>query len=95
MKFALIAIAFALLLGAPTAEAQERLAFGYSHLNDGNCGIAQKTMVGGYSLTSEDVILRGNVRTAPAGGDCRLDSFSYDVRIARCLLYTSPSPRDS
>ena len=79
---ALTAAALALIV-ATSAGAQERIGFGYSHLSDGNCGVAQRTMTGDYGLTSETLVLRGSVRTEPAGGDCRLGMFSYDVRIAR------------
>ena len=77
------ALAAVLALTATTAGAQERIGFGYSHLSDGNCEAAQRMMLGDYSRTSETLVLRGRVRTEPAGGDCRLDSFAYDVRIAR------------
>ena len=79
----LAALLVALLALPAPGAAQERIGFGYSHLQDGNCGIAQRTMVGDYSRTSDTLALRGRVRTEPAGGDCRADSFAYDVRIAR------------
>ena len=70
------------LLVAPAA-AQERIGFGFSQVSDGNCPTTQQTLTGAYERTSDELVLRGRVRTAPAGGDCRVDSFSYDVRIAR------------
>ena len=78
-----VAVALALAAVATPAGAQERIGFGYSHLRDGNCDVAQRTIVGDYSRTSDTLVLRGRVRTEPAGGDCRLDAFAYDVRIAR------------
>lgn len=71
-----------LLLAAPVA-AQERIGFGFSHISDGNCPSVQQTMSSSYERTSDTLVLRGRVRSAPAGGDCRVDSFAYDVRIAR------------
>ena len=82
-RWIVLAALLPLALQAPPAGAQERIGFGYSHLRDGNCDVAQRTMVGDYSRASDALVLRGRVRTEPAGGDCRLDAFGYDVRIAR------------
>ena len=77
-----LALVVVVALGAPSA-AQERIGFGYSHLRDGNCGRAQRTLVGDYERQSDSLALRGRVRTEPSGGDCRLDAFAYDIRVAR------------
>ena len=78
-----IAAALIVLATVHGADAQERIAIGWSALQDGNCPIQQRVVTGEYGRTSDAMLVRGFVRTSPAGGDCRLDAFSYDVRVAR------------
>ena len=83
-KLALAALTAVLLVPvAATAQTTERIGIGYSYLSDGNCAVSQRTMVGEYERTSDVLVLRGRVRAEPAGGDCRVDSNTYAVRIAR------------
>ena len=80
---AAVVMAAALVLSASPSLAQEhRIGVGYSVLNDGGCSIAQKTLTADYSSNTKSQALRGRIRSAPAGGDCRLESFAYDVRLA-------------
>lgn len=83
-KAAIAAIALAFATAAvPPAAGQERVGIGFSALQDGNCPVAQRVTTGEYGRTTEAMLVRGLVRTEPAGGDCRRDAFSYDVRAAR------------
>jgi hypothetical protein len=77
--FGVIAIA----CGLGSAAAQERIGFGYSAMADGNCGNLQRTLAAEYGSTSDVQTVRGLVRSEPSGGDCRVESFAYSVRVAR------------
>ena len=79
----LLLAALAASLGPSPGYAQERIAIGINALEDGNCPIQRRITTGEYGRTTDAMLVRGFVRTAPAGGDCRLDTFSYDVRVAR------------
>lgn len=81
-----LSIAAVLMLAGVAAapvEAQERIGFGYSVLSNGDCPRQQRTITAEYDSTSDVQLVRGDIRSAPAGGDCRVDSFAYSVRVAR------------
>ena len=68
---------------APRAPAESRVGLGYAALSDGTCPRTQQTVMASYDHESDDLEVRGKVRTEPAGGDCRLDTLSYEVFAAR------------
>ena len=67
---------------AVPVEGQQRLGFGLSVLSDGNCHRPQRSMTAEYEQTTDALAAEGRIRSEPAGGDCRLDSFAYSVRVA-------------
>ena len=81
-RFVLILMfVFALALGF--ANAQERVGVGYGLVSDGNCAVGQHTLVATYDRPGDTLAARGQVRSEPAGGDCRQAALSYDVFVAR------------
>ena len=77
-----ITLALGILL-FPAAWADESVNFAYSLVDDGSCADALQTLQLGYINTSENLDIRGDVRIAPSGGDCRQDSMSYGIEIER------------
>ena len=63
--------------------AQDRIGIGFNVNDDGGCEIIGKTLIAEYERHQDDFNARGRVRTAPSSGDCRQESFVYDVEIAR------------
>ena len=79
---AALVAALALSVAGP-APAQQRVGIGHTTVDDGNCAEAAHTLTAEYERESDALDLRGMVRVAPSGGDCRQDALSYDVSAAR------------
>ena len=75
--------ALAALLFAGCAAADESLAFSYSYRDDGGCPDPGHTVSGEYARETADMDISAYARTAPSGGDCRVDSLSYGVGVSR------------
>ena len=73
---------FVVLVSSQLA-AQGRVSIGYGLTDDGNCERVQQSVMTGYSLGLDWMSADAQVRTEPAGGDCRQDSLSYDVAVSR------------
>lgn len=81
-KCAMAALAAAvLMLFPPPTAAQERVGIGYTMVDDGSCSQAGNTLTAEYDRESDSVDVRGMVRVAPSGGDCRQEQVSYDVGV--------------
>ena len=78
---ALVAVAW--LLWAVPSAAQERVGIGYTVVDDGHCAQAAHTLTTEYERSSDALDVRGRLRIAPSGGDCRQEALSYDVSVAR------------
>lgn len=72
----------ALVLPA-VSRSESRVGIGYAALSDGTCPRTQQTVMASYDLDQPELEVRGRVRTEPAGGDCRVDTLSYEVFAAR------------
>ena len=75
---ALVAVLFA---GSAIADdaTEDRLSVSYAYNNDGSCPEAGHTVASEYLRSSPNMDFHGRVRTAPSGGDCRVDGLSFDV----------------
>ena len=85
----LLLIACVGALMASGASADERLGFAYSWVDDGSCPDPAQVAELNYRLAGDDIDVAGNVRSAPSGGDCRLDSISYSVEAERRFDFSS------
>ena len=83
LKSKFLVAVMVLLAMAVSAMADERIGVGYAMVDDGNCAINAHTLTAEYDREGEDLEVRGRVRTEPSGGDCRKESISYDVFVAR------------
>ena len=83
MNLLRIIIAAGLVLFALPQAAEESLAFSYGYRDDGGCPDPGHTVSGEYSRETDDMDISAYARTAPSGGDCRVDSLAYDVSLSR------------
>ena len=83
MRRFITALVFGFMFIVSSSFAQERVGIGYSMIDDGGCPEVGHILVAEYDLQLDQMDAHGRVRTAPSSGDCRQDSLSYDVNIAR------------
>ena len=76
----------ALLISLPTL-ANDRISLSYQRIDDGSCGdVVGNILSATYSHQSDGFDVRGSVRSAPSGGDCREDGLSYSIDVERRFL---------
>ena len=80
----LVAVAAVVAFASTWAQAQgERIGIGWSMGSDGSCSVAARTLLAEYERTSAVSDIIGRVRLAPSGGDCRVQSQSYQLSADR------------
>ena len=85
----LAAIAAVMLL-APLANADERLAVGVSYVQDGSCGSdGLMYLDAAYDRSGGPFEAHADVRVAPSGGDCREEATAYNLEIERSWPLTA------
>jgi len=58
---------------------EDRLSVSYAYVDAGDCPEPGHTVVSEYLRSSPDTDFHARVRTAPSGGDCRVDGLSFAV----------------
>ena len=79
-----LAVIIGYLAGARTAEAEERLNFGFSAVQDGSC--TKDTLVdyvGEYYYEGHQYDVSAYTKVGPSGGDCTVEATTYNVSIKR------------
>lgn len=66
----------------PNAAGAQRIGVGYTVVDDGGCEHTTHNVTAEYDQEESNFELRGAARLAPSGGDCRKDTFSYDVNLS-------------
>ena len=82
LPIAAAAVLAALLL-SPNAFAEDRLSVFWSASDDGSCDDTLHSVMASWAHDSELMDVDANVRSAPSSGDCRTDSFTYNVAAER------------
>ena len=82
-KVALVIATIFFFAGLSEAQVTERVGVGYSITDDGGCPEVGNTLTAEYERRAGFLDVSGWVRTAPSGGNCRQDAFSYDVELVR------------
>ena len=82
LTIAIAWLAFA-VFATQAVRADESVYASFSLTDDGSCERELPTFELGYDRNTDELDVRGDIRLAPAGGDCRDDSLSYNVEAER------------
>ena len=83
-QLAALTAALTMATGAIAAgQTTEQLYGSFSYVDDGGCDTVIPTMELGYSRSSENLRVGASVRTAASGGNCEVESVSYNLEVSK------------